>query len=110
MCYQPDKAKGVWRASCALNVRCQLLTVPGSRLLRRVTSLHAGCAVLTYLAQTGQLTSKCRMVPMTLPDRFIEHGTQKEQLAEAGLSAEDIARTALSLSGKPREKVLMEKF
>lgn len=65
---------------------------------------------MTYLAQTGALDGRCRVVPMTLPDRFIEHGTQKEQLAEAGLSAADIARTALSLSGKPREKVLMESF
>ena len=47
---------------------------------------------------------------MTLPDRFIEHGTQKEQLAEAGISAADIARTALSLSGKSREAVLLENF
>ena len=67
-------------------------------------------AVLTYLAQTGKLDGKCRVVPMTLPDRFIEHGSQADQLAEAGLSAADIARTALSLSGKSREAVLLEKF
>ena len=47
---------------------------------------------------------------MTLPDRFIEHGSQAAQLAEAGISAVDIARTALSLSGKSREAVLLEKF
>lgn len=67
-------------------------------------------AVLTYLAQTGRLDGRCRVVPMTLPDRFIEHGAQKEQLAEAGISAADIARTALSLSGKSREAVLLENF
>ena len=67
-------------------------------------------AVLTYLAQTGQLDGRCRVLPMTLPDRFIEHGSQADQLAEAGISAVDIARTALSLSGKSREAVLLEKF
>ncbi len=66
--------------------------------------------MLTYLAQSGQLDGSCRVLPMTLPDRFIEHGSQADQLAEAGLSAADIARTALSLSGKSRESVLLESF
>lgn len=66
--------------------------------------------MLTYLAQSGQLDGRCRVVPMNLPDRFIEHGTQAQQLAEAGLSAADIARTALSLTGKSREAVLRERF
>lgn len=47
---------------------------------------------------------------MYLPDRFIEHGTQKEQMSEAGISAVDIARTYFSLAGKSREAVLLEKF
>ena len=66
--------------------------------------------MLTYLAQAGHLNGKCRIYPMYLPDRFIEHGTQKEQMSEAGISAVDIARTALSLAGKSREAVLLEKF
>ena len=66
--------------------------------------------MLTYLAQSRQLLSSCRMLPMTLLDCFIEHGYQADQLAEEGPSAADIARTALSLSGKSRESVLLESF
>ena len=43
--------------------------------------------------------------PMTLPDRYIEHGTQAEQLAEAGLTASHIAATALSVLGKKKNLV-----
>jgi 1-deoxy-D-xylulose-5-phosphate synthase len=38
---------------------------------------------------------------MTLPDRYIDHGTYSDQLAEAGLSASHIASTALTVLGKP---------
>lgn len=34
---------------------------------------------------------------MTLPDRFIEHGDYRDQLAEAGLTAGHIAATALQV-------------
>ncbi len=40
---------------------------------------------------------------MTLPDRYIEHGTQAEQMAEAGLTASHIAGTALSVMGVKRD-------
>lgn len=40
---------------------------------------------------------------MTLPDRYIEHGTQAEQLAEAGLTASQIAAMALSTLGMKRD-------
>ncbi|RYR76979.1 hypothetical protein Ahy_A01g001466 isoform D [Arachis hypogaea] len=35
---------------------------------------------------------------MTLPDRYIEHGSQKDQIQEVGLSSNHIAATALSLT------------
>ena len=35
---------------------------------------------------------------MTLPDRYINHGSQKDQTEEAGLSSKHIAATALSLT------------
>jgi len=36
---------------------------------------------------------------MTLPDKFIDHGTPAEMYAEAGLTAQDIADTALRALG-----------
>ena len=38
-----------------------------------------------------------------LPDRYIDHGTQNDQVEEAGLSSKHIAATALSLLGEYRE-------
>ena len=38
--------------------------------------------------------------PMTLPDRYIEHGTQADQLEEAGLTVGHIVATALAVTGK----------
>lgn len=37
---------------------------------------------------------------MTLPDRYIDHGDYKDQLAMAGLSAAQIASTALTTLGR----------
>jgi 1-deoxy-D-xylulose-5-phosphate synthase len=37
---------------------------------------------------------------MVLPDRFIEHDAQPRQLADAGLTARDIANTALAALGR----------
>lgn len=35
--------------------------------------------------------------PLMLPDRYIEHGSQDDQIEAAGLSAKHIATTVLSL-------------
>ncbi|KAK9812914.1 hypothetical protein WJX72_005743 [[Myrmecia] bisecta] len=64
-----------------------------------------GSHVMHHLALQGLLDGKLKFRPMTLPDRFIEHGTQTEQLAEAGLSAAHITATALKLLGKQSESV-----
>ncbi len=61
--------------------------------------------VLQYLALNGLLDGNLKVRPMTLPDRYIEHGTQAEQLAEAGLTARHIAGTALTTLGKPRDSL-----
>lgn len=58
---------------------------------------------MQYLALEGLLDGKLKFRPMTLPDRYIEHGTQAEQLAEAGLSATQIAAMALSTLGLKRD-------
>ena len=36
---------------------------------------------------------------MTLPDKFIDHGSPAEMYAAAGLTARDIARTAIEALG-----------
>jgi 1-deoxy-D-xylulose-5-phosphate synthase len=58
--------------------------------------------VLHYLARNDML-GQVRLRPLTLPDRFIGHGTQAEQYAEAGLDGGQIAAEILAaLHGHPR--------
>ncbi|KAJ8750962.1 hypothetical protein K2173_016143 [Erythroxylum novogranatense] len=52
-----------------------------------------------YLSLNGLLDGKLKWRPMILPDRYIDHGAQKDQIEEAGLSAKQIAATVLSLVG-----------
>ncbi len=59
-----------------------------------------GSHVCQFLALEGLLDGGLKFRPMTLPDRYIEHGTQAEQMDEAGLTAPHIARTAMTLAGK----------
>jgi 1-deoxy-D-xylulose-5-phosphate synthase len=54
--------------------------------------------VLHHLAWAG-LLDQVRVRPLTLPDRLIDHNTQKAQIAEAGLDAKAITTTALSALG-----------
>jgi 1-deoxy-D-xylulose-5-phosphate synthase len=54
-----------------------------------------GAAVMHHLAWQGMLDQGLRVRPMTLPDRFIDHAAPAVQLAEAGLDARAIVRTAL---------------
>eukprot|EP01025_Chloroclados_australasicus_P055018 TRINITY_DN6587_c0_g2_i1.p1 TRINITY_DN6587_c0_g2~~TRINITY_DN6587_c0_g2_i1.p1 ORF type:complete len:266 (+),score=31.17 TRINITY_DN6587_c0_g2_i1:80-799(+) len=56
--------------------------------------------VMQFLALDGLLDGGLKFRPMTLPDRFIDHGAQTQQLADAGLDAAHIARTVLTLKGK----------
>lgn len=41
--------------------------------------------------------------PMTLPDRYIDHGSHEDQMEEAGLSSRHLSATVLSLLGRPKE-------
>eukprot|EP01025_Chloroclados_australasicus_P004795 TRINITY_DN11289_c0_g1_i2.p1 TRINITY_DN11289_c0_g1~~TRINITY_DN11289_c0_g1_i2.p1 ORF type:complete len:542 (+),score=51.21 TRINITY_DN11289_c0_g1_i2:772-2397(+) len=66
-----------------------------------------GSHVLQFLALEGLLDGSMKVRPMNLPDRFIDHGQQSEQIAEAGLSAAHIANTALSMLGKKKESTLV---
>ncbi|KAL5773103.1 hypothetical protein ACOSP7_012720 [Xanthoceras sorbifolium] len=51
-----------------------------------------------FLALHGLLDGKVKWRPMMLPDRYIEHGSQTDQIEEAGLSSKHIAATVFSLA------------
>ena len=58
-----------------------------------------GAHVLHHLSQRGALDRGLRIRTMTLPDKFIDHGSPAEMYAAAGLTARDIARTAIEALG-----------
>ena len=59
-----------------------------------------GAAVMQHLSARGLLDGGLKLRLMTLPDRFIDHGTPAGQIIEAGLSAKDIVGTALEALGR----------
>jgi len=58
-----------------------------------------GAHVLHHLAQRGALDRGLRIRTMTLPDHFIEQASPSQMYAAAGLTARDIARTAIEALG-----------
>jgi 1-deoxy-D-xylulose-5-phosphate synthase len=58
-----------------------------------------GAQVLHHLARIGRLDRGLAIRTMTLPDRFIEQASPGAMYRDAGLTAEDIAATALSALG-----------
>ncbi len=56
-----------------------------------------GSAVLHHLARAGLLDQGLAIRPMTLPDRFIHQASPAEMYADAGLTVEDICRTATGI-------------
>ena len=59
-----------------------------------------GAMVLHYLANSGLLDGKLAMRTMTLPDRFIDQASPAAMYADAGLTAVDIAASAMQAVGK----------
>ncbi|KAK4265439.1 hypothetical protein QN277_026494 [Acacia crassicarpa] len=57
-----------------------------------------GSHVSHYLGLNGLLDGNLKWRAMTLPDRYIDHGAQKDQFEVAGLSSKQIAATILSLT------------
>jgi 1-deoxy-D-xylulose-5-phosphate synthase len=58
------------------------------------------CAIVLHeLANTGQLDEHLAVRTMTLPDRFIDQAAPDAMYADAGLTAADIAATALQAAG-----------
>ncbi|MEO1537566.1 MAG: 1-deoxy-D-xylulose-5-phosphate synthase [Pseudomonadota bacterium] len=56
-----------------------------------------GSAVLHHLARAGLLDTGVAVRPMTLPDRFIHQASPAEMYADAGMTVDDICRTASSI-------------
>ncbi len=64
-----------------------------------------GAMVLHDLANDGLLDGRCQLRTMTLPDRYIDHAAPDAMYAEAGLTATDIAATALEAAGVDMTRV-----
>ncbi|MEJ6404590.1 1-deoxy-D-xylulose-5-phosphate synthase [Yoonia sp. 2307UL14-13] len=58
-----------------------------------------GAMVLHDLANDGLLDGRCRIRTMTLPDRYIDQASPAAMYADAGLTAVDIAATAMQAAG-----------
>ncbi|KAG2423036.1 hypothetical protein HXX76_015552 [Chlamydomonas incerta] len=59
--------------------------------------------VMQFLALEGLLDGGLKFRPMTLPDRYIDHGDYRDQLAMAGLTSQHIASTALTTLGRAKD-------
>lgn len=62
-----------------------------------------GSHVAQFMALDGLLDGKLKWRPLVLPDRYIEHGSPADQLAEAGLTPSHIAATVFNILGRTRE-------
>jgi 1-deoxy-D-xylulose-5-phosphate synthase len=58
--------------------------------------------VLHDLAQEGLLDGNLAVRTMTLPDRYIDQAAPDAMYADAGLTATDIAATAMQAIGRTR--------
>ena len=85
-------------------------------LIRRLASSHEvlltveegsiggfGSHVAQFMALDGLLDGKLKWRPLVLPDRYIDHGSPADQLAEAGLTPSHIAATVFNVLGQARE-------
>ena len=64
-----------------------------------------GAMVLHSLANDGLLDGRCQVRTVTLPDRFIDQAAPDAMYAEAGMTAVDIAATAMQAAGLDLQKV-----
>ncbi|KAF0922773.1 hypothetical protein E2562_001160 [Oryza meyeriana var. granulata] len=62
-----------------------------------------GSHVAQFMALDGLLDGKLKWRPLVLPDRYIDHGSPADQLAEAGLTPSHIAATVFNVLGQARE-------
>jgi len=62
-----------------------------------------GSHVLHFAAQSGLLNGKCQLLPLFLPDRFIEQNTPQGMYDEAGLNAQQlVAKVEERLGKRPK--------
>ncbi|KAK9166673.1 hypothetical protein Scep_001864 [Stephania cephalantha] len=59
--------------------------------------------VTHYLSLNSLLDGNLKLRSMVLPDRYIDHGSPKDQIEEAGLSSIHISATVLSILGRTKE-------
>ena len=111
-------------AADALQARGLSTTVADARfakpldedLIRRLASDHEvlvtveegsrggfAASVMQYLAGAGLFDAGLKIRPMTLPDRFVAHGSPDGMYEDAGLKASHIAATALAALGRELE-------
>jgi 1-deoxy-D-xylulose-5-phosphate synthase len=64
-----------------------------------------GTQVLHYLARANLLGSFCRIKTMHLPDRFVAHGTPREQYEDAGLTEKAIVAEVMGALDDPGRKL-----
>jgi 1-deoxy-D-xylulose-5-phosphate synthase len=57
-------------------------------------------AVMQFLATAGLFDAGLKIRPLTLPDRFVAHGSPDGMYEDAGLKASHIAATALAALGR----------
>ena len=55
--------------------------------------------MLEHLARIDAFADGLKVRPMTIPDRFIPHGSMAEQYEDAGLTARHIVAEAVSALG-----------
>ncbi|KAG7015424.1 putative 1-deoxy-D-xylulose-5-phosphate synthase 2, chloroplastic, partial [Cucurbita argyrosperma subsp. argyrosperma] len=68
-----------------------------------------GSHVSHFLSLTGLLDDHhLKLRSMVLPDRYIDHGSPRDQMEEAGLSAGHIAGTVLTLLGRSKEALSVQ--
>ncbi|KAH9765518.1 1-deoxy-D-xylulose-5-phosphate synthase [Citrus sinensis] len=69
-----------------------------------------GSHVVQFLAQDGLLDGTVKWRPLVLPDRYIDHGSPADQLAQAGLTPSHIAATVFNILGQTREALEIMSF
>ncbi|XP_068661495.1 probable 1-deoxy-D-xylulose-5-phosphate synthase, chloroplastic [Aristolochia californica] len=62
-----------------------------------------GSHVAQFMALDGLLDGSVKWRPLVLPDKYIEHGSPSDQMAEAGLTPSHIAATVFNILGRTRE-------
>ena len=65
-------------------------------IIEEASSGGFSSAVILYLADSDLNNPNFKIKSLTMPDYFIDHKSQEEQIAQAGLNAENIFQKALS--------------